>query len=657
VTATRFRHDGSRLDPMLLQAIALAGEHGWCLFPVKRESKRPHISKWPVRATDDGDVIARWWTRWRGANIGIATGSKSHVVVLDVDGAEGRASLARLVEEHAPLPATYRVSTGREDGGEHFYFRIPDGVNVPTRVGRWQGIDIKGDRGQAVGAGSVHRSGSRYAAADPKAPVAPAPDWLLAATERPQGGPAPTTRSVGVPVADYVARAIAGELEALTGSGRGERNDQLNRSACALGHYVGSGQADEEEVFDALLTAALKIGLSEAEAGATIRSGLKAGKVEPMRLVVLGGKEPADENVDDVLALVRAEFLAHREDGLDHLADLVDDDALAALPPVEWVVDRWVPRGTYSVLYGPPGVGKTLALIGMSRAVRRGSRWQDWKTQQGGVLFYHGEGLQQLRDRVRAWDERYPLRGDQRMASGKYRQAIFDLTREEGVAAVIRTVRALEAETDERFSMIVIDPLVEFMTGEENGEGMQRASRGLRALARLLDCAVVVGHHTNADGSRERGAMFLRMRAGTVMRLDRPENVEELGLVQEKNRFDEKQAIGLRMAHSGPGVVLEWTGLSLAEDYAADQKAAGSRRKAVAKERRQAEAASVARQRAIDVVRAHPGISKTQAFAAAGGNRSEFHAAIDGLVREGRIRREPGPRQAQLHWLVEGGQP
>jgi hypothetical protein len=151
--------------------------------------------------------------------------------------------------------------------------------------------------------------------------------------------------------------------------------------------------------------------------------------------------------------------------------------------------------------------------------------------------------------------------------------------------------------------------------------------------------------------------MFLRMRAGTVMRLDRPENTDELGLVQEKNRFDEKQAIGLRMVYSGPGVVLEWTGMSLADDYAAEQKAAESRRKAEAKERRQREAASAARQRALDVVRAHPGISKTKAFAQAGGNRQELYDALDALVRDGVMRREPGPRQAQFHWLVEDSQP
>jgi hypothetical protein len=270
---------------MLLAALALAGQRGWCVFPLNRETKVPHIKGWPDRATDDEDQVAGWWRKWRGANIGVATGGKSGVLVVDVDGATGRASLVALEAEHGALPSTYRVSTGRKDGGEHFYFAIPHSAQVSTRGGLWPGIDIMGDGGQAVGAGSLHRSGRRYAATDPTAPVAPAPDWLLTAIERPAGGPVPTTRSVGVPVADYVAEAVAGEVRKLAATGAGGRNDQLNRSACALGHYVGSGQADADEVSAALLSTAQEMGLSESEATATIRSGLKKGASEPVRLV------------------------------------------------------------------------------------------------------------------------------------------------------------------------------------------------------------------------------------------------------------------------------------------------------------------------------------------------------------------------------------
>ena len=651
---TKFKHDGSDLDPMLLAALALAGERGWCVFPLNRETKIPHITEWPIRATDDEDVIAGWWRKWRGANIGVATGTQSRVLVFDIDGAEGRASLASLVEEHGPLPATYRVSTGRKDGGEHFYFGVPEGVQVPTRVGLWPGIDIKGNGGQAVGAGSLHRSGGRYAAADPTAAVAPAPGWLLTATERPPGGPVPTTRSVGVPVADYVAGAIAAEVETLATTGAGGRNDQLNRAACALGHYVGSGQADEGEVFDALLDTALDVGLPEAEARATIRSGLKKGSAEPVRLVSTAKKKPGDEeDVDDVLVLVRATFLSNQADESDHLDGLMDDDELASLPPVEWVVDGWVPRGAYSVLYGPPGAGKTIALTGMALAVRRGTRWQNGvkNTARTGVLFYQGEGLRKVKDHVDAWKTRYP--SDKRMAPVRYRDKTFDVTTESGVAAVIRTVRKLEADTGEPVGMVIIDPLVEFMTGEENGEGMLLAARGLRALAQILDCAVVVGHHTNANESRERGAAFLRMGAGMFMRLsETDEGGTGRGLVQDKNRFEERQAIELDMVRTGPSVVLEWQGVVSAREFMAEQKSKAVEKAAEKKVDQKRAGNAQLRQRVIQTLRTTPRLSKNRVAAEVGGNRTEVLHLLDLLVEEGRVMRETGEKNAQLHSVI-----
>src|SRR5262245_6499250 len=120
---------------------------------------------------------------------------------------------------------------------------------------------------------------------------------------------------------------------------------------------------------------------------------------------------------DKVLAAVKREFLAAAEaaDAHDHMADLVSDKGVAKLPPLEWVIEGWVPIGTYTVLYGPPGVGKTFALLGMTRAVRRGTRWQNQATRRGLTLYYQGEGVRQFKDRIDAWDERYPLRKDQKL--------------------------------------------------------------------------------------------------------------------------------------------------------------------------------------------------------------------------------------------------
>ena len=657
MTGGKLKHDGSRLDPMLLRALSLAGERDWCVFPLNRETKIPHITEWPDRATDDTDVIAEWWGKWRGANIGVATGARSGVFVLDVDGEAGRASLARLEAEHGSLPPTYRVSTGREGGGEHFYFRMPD-RHIGNRKGLWPGIDIKGDRGQAVGAGSVHGSGRAYAAADPVAPVAAAPDWLLKGLTDPDRGPVPQRRSISVPVADYVSQALAGELEKLAATEHGGRNHQLNVSACALGHYVGAGQAEEEAVADALLDVAVQIGLDAAEARATIRSGLRKGIAEPVRLVVVKKKDRAgrsEEDVDEVLALVRATFLSNQDEESDHLDGLMDDDGLASLRPVEWVIDGWIPRGAYSVLYGPPGAGKTIALTGMSLAVRRGTRWQNGakNTERTGVLFYQGEGLRKVKDHVEAWKTKYP--SDKAMAPARYRDKTFDVTTEDGVAAVIRTVRKLEADTGEPVGMVIIDPLVEFMTGEENDEGMLLAARGLRALAQILDCAVVVGHHTNANESRERGAAFLRMGAGLFMRLsETEEGGTARGLVQDKNRFEERQAIDLHMVHSGPSVVLEWRGVVSAQEFTAEQRSKATE-KAVERKAEQKKAGNVQlRRRVLEAVRNTPRISKNKVAAEVGGNRSEVLFMLDLLVEEGVVIREAGPANSQLHSAAVG---
>jgi RecA-family ATPase len=658
MTAAKFKHDGSRLDPMLLRALSLAGERDWRVFPLRtrepQKGKAPALTGWQQAATADSDEVVELWRKYPGGNVGIQTGKASGFFVFDVDGPEGRASLAHLEAENGPLPPTYRVKTGRENGGEHFYFRMP-AWDLGNRAGVWDHIDVRGNGGLTVGAGSKHPEGPTYAATDPGAPVAAAPEWLLKALTPPDRGPLPQRRSISVPVADYVAQAVAGELEKLAATAHGGRNHQLNVSACSLGHYVGAGQADEEEVLNELLAVAVQIGLDESEARATIRSGLKKGMSEPVRLVVVKSKEPAEEDVDEVLALVRATFLSNQDEESDHLDGLMDDDGLASLRPVEWVIDDWIPRGAYSVLYGPPGAGKTIALTGMSLAVRRGTRWQNGvkNTERTGVLFYQGEGLRKVKDHVDAWKLRYP--SDKPMAPVRYRDKTFDVTTENGVAAVIRTVRKLEADTGEAVGLVIIDPLVEFMTGEENGEGMLLAARGLRALAQILDCAVVVGHHTNANESRERGAAFLRMGAGLFMRLsETEEGGTARGLVQDKNRFEERQAIDLHMVRSGPSVVLEWRGVVSAQEFTAEQKSKAAERAAETKAKQKKAGNAQLRRRVLDVVRATPRISKNKVVAETGANRNEVLHMLDLLVEEGAVIRETGAANSQLHSAAVG---
>jgi hypothetical protein len=74
----------------------------------------------------------------------------------------------------------------------------------------------------------------------------------------------------------------------------GTRNDTLNRAAFRLGQLVAAGHLDPTYTADRLLGAATASGLGDAEAEATIRSGLHAGQSQPRgpqpRPPTLGGR-------------------------------------------------------------------------------------------------------------------------------------------------------------------------------------------------------------------------------------------------------------------------------------------------------------------------------------------------------------------------------
>jgi hypothetical protein len=112
-------------------------------------------------ATRDIETIIRWWTRYPKANIGIALGRVSGIVVADVDGPTGRETLEKLLTHYKyVLPPFWYVETGREDGGRHYYFRTPKDVTVKTR--KVKGLEVRSDNAYVAAPPSVHYTGRVY---------------------------------------------------------------------------------------------------------------------------------------------------------------------------------------------------------------------------------------------------------------------------------------------------------------------------------------------------------------------------------------------------------------------------------------------------------------------------------------------------------------
>lgn len=102
-----------------------------------------------------------------------------------------------------------------------------------------------------------------------------------------QRRPAPTTPVVPPPTAPtatlspWASSARARELGNVTNAPEGSRNSRLNESAYSLGQLVGGGELPRDETRAVLLDAARETGLGDAEALATIDSGLRSGMENP----------------------------------------------------------------------------------------------------------------------------------------------------------------------------------------------------------------------------------------------------------------------------------------------------------------------------------------------------------------------------------------
>lgn len=138
-------------NPLLEAALRYASQ-GYHVFPCLPKSKAPATSDGFKSATIDPQVIENWWRMNPNYNVAIATGEKSNLTVIDIDGPEGHDSATKL-----ELP-TFTVLT--PTGGAHIYYQYEAGIR--NRVKFAPGLDIRTEGGYVVAAPSIHPEGGEY---------------------------------------------------------------------------------------------------------------------------------------------------------------------------------------------------------------------------------------------------------------------------------------------------------------------------------------------------------------------------------------------------------------------------------------------------------------------------------------------------------------
>lgn len=171
-------------------ALKYATELNWPVFPLVPRGKRPRISRADgghgyLDATTDRKQIEAWWTDYPDANLGLPTGKRTNLTVLDVDtkswdGKHGDRTLAALETIHGVLPATVTLQTW--SGGRQFWFQYrPEITNAAGAFGEW--LDARSQGGyvllppsQVTEAG---HAGQYLWKGEPTSPRAALPSWLV----------------------------------------------------------------------------------------------------------------------------------------------------------------------------------------------------------------------------------------------------------------------------------------------------------------------------------------------------------------------------------------------------------------------------------------------------------------------------------------------
>jgi len=127
---TRIEPEPHKNIPLVEAALSYA-QIGWPVFPL--HGKIPFKNSRGFKdATTNKQQIREWWTSHPTANIGLATGERSGVIVLDIDPPEGHFSIKELQAKHAPLPDTRRSRTANK--GLHYFFAYPQDGRMYNNV-------------------------------------------------------------------------------------------------------------------------------------------------------------------------------------------------------------------------------------------------------------------------------------------------------------------------------------------------------------------------------------------------------------------------------------------------------------------------------------------------------------------------------------------
>ena len=181
---------------------------------------------------------------------------------------------------------------------------------------------------------------------------------------------------------------------------------------------------------------------------------------------------------------------------------------LADIKPIQWLIENYLETDALSMVFGPPGGGKSFCTVDMACCVATGTPWHGMPVKQGAVFYIAGEGHNGLARRFAAWEKSHGTKLDDSIPLYKSNRAVMLLS-EDAAQNLADEVARMIKETGCVPVLVIIDTLARnFGDGDENTQ--KDAGRYIEHLdtyiRRPYQCNVMTVHHSGHDMDRARGS-------------------------------------------------------------------------------------------------------------------------------------------------------
>jgi 5S rRNA maturation endonuclease (ribonuclease M5)/transposase len=209
---------------------------------------------------------------------------------------------------------------------------------------------------------------------------------------------------------------------------------------------------------------------------------------------------------------------------------------LRGLPPLEWVIDGWLPADSLGFVYGDPGCGKTFAVLDWCLHLSYGmDNWHGVPIKRpGAILYILQEGGRGIVDRVDAFKKHHGLIDDPE--GFEIITAPLSFMDEACVDALVSTVAARGKD----YRLIVVDTVSRVLPGAD--ENLQKEMtifiQACDRLRRATEAGVIGVHHAGKSGDM-RGSTVLRGAGDFVFKLEKEKGVKPITMTCEKLKDEE----------------------------------------------------------------------------------------------------------------------